>query len=101
MQVKKRYKVPDEFWNLLSKLADHAKMTWFYPENIRKKTISHEDADALSAAFIVENLWGFTDDQCLRMYDFFTKVEGGHSEFLAAELAKRIRQYDKEGYEKE
>lgn len=101
MVAKKRFKVTDDFWNLLSRLADHAKMDWFYPENIHKATISLEDAGALSCAFIVENLWKFTDDECFRMYDFFTEVDGKHSKFLAAELAKRIRQYDEEGYQKE
>lgn len=101
MKPRKRFKVPDDLWNLLSKLADHAKMDWFYVDNIHKATISRDDAEALGCAFIVENLWRFTDDECFRLYDFFTEVGGGHSEFLAAELAKRIRQYDEEGYEKE
>ena len=94
-----RFKVPDDLWNLLSKLADHAKMDWFYTDNIRKATISREDAEAIECAFIVENLWKFTDDECFRMYDFFTEVSGGHDPFLSVELAKRIRQYDEEGCE--
>ena len=94
-----RFKVPDEFWNLLSKLADHAKMTWFYPENVKKVTISIEDVGSLSDAFLVENLWGFTDDECLLMYEFFTEALGKHDQFMANELCKRIRLYDREGYE--
>ena len=95
-----RFKVPDEFWNLLSKLADHAKMDWFYMDNIKKATISRQDAQDLSCAFLSDNLSGFTDDQCLRMYEFFTEVEGKHSPYLAAELCDRIRHYNCDGYQR-
>lgn len=94
-----RFKVPDDLWNLLSRLADHAKIDWFYLENIRKVTVSRSDVESLSSAFISENLWGFNDDECLQMYEFFTEVEGKHSPYLAAELCNRIRRYNRDGYQ--
>ena len=68
-----RFKIPDDLWNLLSKLADNAKMDWFYDEFFGRKTITRECLDDLSNAFNATNLYNLNYAEVLRLYELFAK----------------------------
>lgn len=70
-----RIRIPDDLWNLLSKLTDNARMDWFYDEFIGRKTISKECLDDASCAFNASNLYNFNNGEVLRLYELFTKYD--------------------------
>ena len=45
---KKRFTVSVDLWNLLDRLADNAKMHWFYAEYCNRKTIPRRDVECLT-----------------------------------------------------
>ena len=49
MTQRKRFKVPDEFWNLLSKLADHAKIRRITMDPLNDISFSRDEARRLLA----------------------------------------------------
>jgi len=89
---KKRFSVGADLWNLLDRLADNAKMHWFYAENHSRKTIPRSDVECLTSAFIRENFWNFQDRELFVVYNFFVKVGIADPaiENMATELTRHL-----------
>ena len=89
---KKRFTVSADLWNLLDRLADNAKMHWFYAENRNRKTIPRRDVECLTSAFIRENFWNIQDHELFLIYNFFVKagIPGPAIENMAIELTRHL-----------
>ena len=92
LKSKKRFTVNANLWNLLDRLADNAKMHWFYAENRNRKTIPRSDVECLTAAFIKENFWNFQNRELFLVYNFFVKadVPSPALEKMATELMRHL-----------
>lgn len=89
---KKRFTVGADLWDLLNRLADNAKMHWFYAENYNRKTIPSNDVECLTSAFIRENFWNFQDCELFTVYNFFVKasIPDPVIENMATELLRHL-----------
>ena len=89
-----RIKVNDCEWSLLDRLTTNAQMDWFWQETVRnkqgnqvrKKTLTHEQIESSYCAFMHENFHGFTREELLKLLEFFTRY-GVADDFGRRELS--------------
>lgn len=75
---------------LLDRLAEYAKMDWWYLETYSKKTVTVEQLTDLFNAFMVENLQRFEQWEVLEIYRIMV-LTVGTTQFYDKELIKTIQ----------
>ena len=71
---RKRFSITNEEWNVLSTLAENAKMDWFYDETFSRKTLSIGQISDVYCAFLKQNFWNLSDNDLLLCYEYFIRT---------------------------
>jgi len=98
MKHKKVIRIPGSIRDPLETMADNAKMDWFIQDYSKRKTMPAGDVEALSCAFLADNLYRIIDEDVVDMYDFFTGSGVCDNRRLQKELVRRIRTKDEYGF---
>lgn len=98
MKQKKTIRIPDSIRGSLATMADNAKMDWFIEDYYGRKTMPAGDVEALSCAFLADNLYRIIDEDVIDMYDFFMGSGVCDNRRLQKELIRRIREFDEYGF---
>ena len=82
-----RVRITTEEWNLLYTICERAKMYWFYAEFHDRKTVTRQCLEDSTSSFLAENMDALTDQQLLRLYEFYARYNLV-DDFMRSELLK-------------
>lgn len=73
---------------LLERLAKAARMDDFLADTQRRSTFTGEQVTGLASAFAVENLGGFTDEEIMQIFCWYTRLR-----YDMTDMAKQLITY--------